>query len=271
MYLGIDIGGTKTFVACLDAHGVIQECVRFPTPRFYSEFLREAAKAVATLSTKNFIAGCVAVPGKVDRTRGIGIVLGNLPWRNVPIQRDIQKMAGCPVIIENDANLAGLSEAMLVKQYSKVLYVTISTGIGTGIIIDQRIDSDFADSEGGHMVLEHKGKLMRWEHFASGKAIVERFGKRAQDISDDKTWKIIARDIALGLTELIVILQPEAIIIGGGVGSYFERYEQFLIKELHRYETPLVNLPVLQKARRPEEAVVFGCYDAAKSAYEAHP
>jgi predicted NBD/HSP70 family sugar kinase len=173
MYLGIDIGGTKTLVASLTNEGVIIESSKFPTPKVYPEFLRQLAITIANLSTKKFIAAGVAAPGKLDRETGVVKAFGNLPWKDVPIRHDVQALTNVPVVIENDANLAGLSEAMLLKHYACVLYVTVSTGIGTGIITKQQIDPEFADSEGGHILLEYKGKLQMWEQFASGQAIVK--------------------------------------------------------------------------------------------------
>ncbi len=268
MYLGIDIGGTKTLVATLDSNGVIQEKFKFPTPDKYSIFLTNLAKVVANLSTKEFLATGVGVPGKIDRDSGVAIAFGNLSWRNLPIQHDISKITHSPVVIENDANLAGLSEAMLVKdRFDKVLYVTVSTGIGTGIITHGSIDPEFADSEGGLMMIEHDGKLQQWEDFASGKAIVQQYGKQAHDIHDSRTWKIISKNIADGLLDLIPVIQPEIIIIGGGVGSYYSRFSRFLKAELNRYKNPLMPIPTIIEAGRPEDAVVYGCFDLAKARY----
>lgn len=268
MYLGIDIGGTKTLVATLDDNGVVQERNKFPTPKDYGEFSKALAEVVDNLTTTNFVACAVAVPGKLDRPNGIGLDMGNLPWHDVPIQKDVAALLDCPVVIENDANLAGLSEAMLLKDtYSRVLYVTISTGIGTGFIVNQTIDPALADSEGGHMPIEYKGKLVKWESFASGHAIATRFGKQAHEITDDATWKIIAHDVALGLIDLIAVIQPQVIVLGGSVGSFYERYGKHLQDALDAYATPMVPIPVLMQAGRPEEAVIYGCYDLAKSLY----
>ena len=267
MYLGIDIGGTKTLVAALDERGVIVESQRFATPKEYADFISELAQMVAPFTTKTFTGCCAAVPGLLDREHGIGLAFGNLAWRHVPIRDDIRRIVGCPTIIENDANLAGLSEAMLLKEFRRVLYVTISTGIGTGFVVDQAIDPDFADSEGGHMMLEHEGKIQKWEDFASGKAIVQRFGKRAEEITDTSTWKIIAHDIALGLIDLIAMIQPEVVVFGGGVDNFFERFQPYLETELKQLATPLTPIPPLRKAARPNEAVLYGCYDLAKSQY----
>lgn len=267
MYLGIDIGGTKTLVAALNNEGVISESVKFPTPKVYPEFLKELAVAVATLSTKEFIAAGVAAPGRVDREHGVVVAFGNLPWKDIPLKRDVQRIIHCPAIVDNDANLAGLSEAMLLPQHEAVLYVTVSTGIGTGIITNREIDPEFADSEGGEILLEHKGKLQKWEDFASGRAIVKQFGKRASDITDTKTWKIISRNIAVGLFDLITFIQPDAVVLGGGVGTHFDEFDDYLLKELKNFETPITPIPPIYRAKRPEEAVAYGCYDLAKSVY----
>ena len=172
MFAAVDIGGTKTLVAVFDAHGKIVEQVKFPTPKEYDNFKIELAKTVANLSTKEFLRAVVAVPGRVDRKRGIGISLGNLGWKNVDIQSDAEIVFHTPVLVENDAKLGGLSEALLVKnKYREVLYITISTGIGVGLIVDGKIDADLGDGGGRSMILEHKGKIIPWEEFSSGRAI----------------------------------------------------------------------------------------------------
>lgn len=264
MYLGVDIGGTKTLAAVLDEHGVITQKTKFPTNPDYAEFLQELSKTIADFGDIDYRAAGVGMPvTDFDRKRGIGIAYGNLPWQLVPIQDDLERITACPVALENDAKLAGLSEAMLLKDYSKVLYITISTGIGTALVVDQKIDPNVGDAGGANLMMQHHGVLQPWEHFASGKAIVDRFGKRAEDIHDEATWTTIVHDWSRGFLELIAIMDPDVIVIGGSVGTYFDRYGELLLAELAKYETPLMNIPAIRQAGRPEEAVVFGCYDYA--------
>lgn len=266
MILAVDIGGTKTLLAVFDENGQITEKNRFPTPQDYEEFKQHLAEEVAKFTTSTFNAAAVAVPGRIDRQKGIGIAFGNLPWENVPIQSDCQQILGCPVQIENDANLAGLSEAQLLKdQYRKVLYVTISTGIGGVLVVDGAMDPDTLDAEIGHTLYPHEGKLEEWEDFASGKAILERYGKRAEDISDPAIWQQIAEDIALGLFNVIATLTPEVIVIGGGVGTHLEKFQSLLGEALKKHADPMINLPVIVEAQRPEEAVIYGCFELAKA------
>jgi predicted NBD/HSP70 family sugar kinase len=273
MYLAIDIGGTKTLVATLDADGTIQQRLKFPTAKEYPDFIRTLADTVAYLSTKEFTAVGVGAPGLVDHKNGIVIALGNLPWRNVHLQEDISRICHAPCIIENDAKAAGLSEAMLVKeQYNKVLYLIIGTGIGGSVIFNQRLDPLLLNTEPGQMLLEYNGKLQRWEDFASGRAITERFGKRASEITDEKDWKEIAHNLALGIIDLLAVIRPDVVVLGGGVVEQFEHFEKYLVGELKSYETPMVTVPPILKGQRPEEAVLYGCYELAKSLHETtHP
>jgi predicted NBD/HSP70 family sugar kinase len=267
MYLGIDVGGTKTLVASLTNEGVIKEEFRFPTPKDYDEFLREVASYVSQLSTDDFRACGIGVPGIVD-SEGDGLSFGHLPWHDVAIHEDIERIAHCPVAVENDAKLAGLSEAMLVKEYSRVLYVTVSTGIGIGYIVDQHIEPHLRTNEGGHILLEHQGKYRRWEDFAAGSAIVREYGKPLKDINDERTLRAIARNIAIGMIDLIAILTPDLIVIGGSVGTHFPKYGAYLQEYLEKYDNPMIQLPKIQAAQRPEKAVVYGCFDLAK---QTHP
>jgi glucokinase len=270
MYVGIDIGGSKTLIARLDTKGVIIASEKFPTDPDYDKFVKDLAHSLPKLGIADYQAGAVAVPGRIDREHGVGLIFGNLPWKNVPLAADIEKMLHCPIVLEHDPSLAGLSEAMLIKdEFKRVLYVTVSTGIGAGLIINGKIDEQFASNEAGHIVLEHGGKHAAWESFASGKAIFERYGKPAHDITDPAAWQQIGRNIATGLDALLAITGPEVVVLGGSIGTYFEHYQKPLLAALKQYEMPLVPIPPIRAAARPEQAVVYGCYDLAKSLYGA--
>lgn len=265
MYGAVDIGGTKTLVAVFDKDGNVVEQQKFPTPKDYTEFVKELAAVVEKLSTKNFQVTTVAIPGTPDRKRGLGLIFGNLPWTNIPIEEDAERIFACPVKIENDAKLAALSEAQLVKdEFKKVVYVTVSTGIGAGVVIGGRLDQNSLDIEPGKMTLEHMGKFEQWEDFASGRAIVEKFGQRASEITDPKIWYVVARNIAIGLNALIATIDPDVIILGGSVGSHLEKFEDRLLEELKIYEYPMTPVPPIRKAARPDEAVIYGCFELGK-------
>lgn len=269
MYLGVDVGGTKTLVGVLDEHGKIVEQIKLPTPKKYDHFLLELKHTQANLKKDyEFKAGGIAIPGRIDRRHGRAIALGNLGWKNANVQYDLERIFDCPLVIENDANLAALSEAQLHKDAETVLYITVSTGIGTGVTYQQKLAEPLLDIEGGHLRLPFHDKLMRWEKFASGRAITEHFGKKAEDLpAGDPAWKIIVRNLSLGMFELIAITQPDLIIVGGSVGHYFNRFGKLLNAELKKHEMPVVPIPPVIEAERPELAVIYGCYDIAKQVY----
>ncbi len=268
MYGAVDIGGTKTLVAVFDAAGAVVEQAKFPTPASYDEFLIVARDTVANLTTNDFRAVGVAAPGKIDHEEGILVAAGNLNWVNTPIQADFEAIFGAPVRVENDAKLAGLAEAKAVgSDFSKVVYITISTGINIGVCVDGKIDKTLDEAEAGRMSIEHNGVMTIWEQFASGKAIVATYGKRASELEDPVAWGQIGRNIAEGLITILAIIQPDIVVFGGGVGNYLEKFKEPLLAELKKYENPLVGIPPIEKAKHPEEAVIYGCYEFAKDSY----
>jgi glucokinase len=269
MYLGVDIGGTKTLLGLMDDHGVILHQKKFPTPRDYQEELIEIKNTVNNFTTDSLKAAGIGMPAtNLDREHGVGIDFGNLPWKNVPIQVDLSRKLGCKVVVENDAKLAGLSESMLLgKEFKKVLYISLGTGIGYALIVNKTIDTAIGDGGGRTIILEHDGKYQPWEDFASGRAIKKRFGKPASEIHDKQDWAVIAKNLALGFIEIMAMTEPDIIIIGGGIGPYLPSYIEPLNKELKRYENPLLKIPPIQEAQRPEAAVVYGAYDLAKARY----
>jgi glucokinase len=265
MYLSIDIGGTKTLLGRFTKDGQLQETLKFPTPKDYIEFSALLADNIARITTKPWKMACVAAPGIIDREKGIAKAFSNLAWVNVALVKTVKAITNTDVLIENDAKLAGLSEARLLKPLPyKVLYLTISTGIGAAIVVDGQLDRTLADAEVGHMLHERGGKIVTWESFASGKAIVKRFGKMASDITDPHIWKLISHDIALGLIDVNAVIQPNIVIIGGGVGSHFAKFKKPLNDELKKYESSMVKTPAVIAAKNPEQAVIYGCYQMMK-------
>jgi predicted NBD/HSP70 family sugar kinase len=264
MYLAVDIGGSKTLLAVFSEDGQKVSQVKTKTPQNYRKFLAEIKTLAKPLLEEYEISDCCcAVPGLLDRQKGVAIRFGNLTWENVPIKKDIGALlGGIPVLIENDANLGGLSEATLVhEKYKRVAYITLSRGIGGKILINGKIDPDFADAEVGFMVLNYQGELTEWEEFASGDALFKKTGLLASQVNDPAIWKDYAYGVAMGLQPLLVLWEPDVVIIGGGVGAHFEKFEPYLKEGLSKFNSHMVNIPTIIKARRPEEAVIYGCYE----------
>lgn len=264
MILGVDIGGTKTLFGVFDASGRIITTERFLTPKNYQEFLK-----TFTNEYKKIKSGVdriiVAAPGRINRENSTVIAFGNLPWKNTPLAADIMSITGISAVVENDAKLAALAEARALHNTpDRVLYITFSTGIGAGLVYKGALDSGMLDSEVGQMLLPNPDKnneMERWESFASGKALYEKYGVRAEDIIDMSIWEAFTKKMSIGIVELCAVIEPDIIIIGGGVGAHFGRYgaqlEGLITKEL----PPMIKKPRIVGAQKAELASLNGCYE----------
>jgi predicted NBD/HSP70 family sugar kinase len=264
MYLGIDVGATKTLFAVFDRDGQIVCEKKIKTSHEFQQFKADIAACISEFLKQFEISYCCcAVPGWIDYDKGVAVGFGNLPWQDVPMVQELQSLApDVKILLHNDAKLAGLSEAILLhKKYRKVLYITISSGIGGGVIINDVIDKDFENFEPGQMIFEKAGKTEKWETYASGQALHERYGKMASEINDPAIWQEYVKDLVIGFEDLLATIQPDVVVVGGGVGAHFEKFQPYLQEELNKINNRLVPTPPLLKAKRPEEAVIYGCYD----------
>lgn len=265
MYLAIDIGGTKTLCALFDNNGSIMRTKKFATSQRYESFLGDLAKNLISLDFKGSRHCAIGAPGVIDRKHDLLSAMGNLDWTEISLRKDIESIVKIPTSIENDAKIAGFYEALQLNgDHKKVLYITISTGIGIGLTTNGKIDLAVSDAGGKGMFFEHKSMLQPWENYASGKAIYEEFGMKASDIVDPTTWKEISSRFVEGFIELITLTSPDIICVGGGVGAHFEKFEKELKNQLNAYESDFVHIPPIVKAKNAEEAVIYGCFEYAK-------
>jgi len=261
MLVTVDTGGTKTLVANFEHDGTVGKIIKFATPKDTHEYIALLKQTIQqNYDVKDIEALIVAMPGIVKD--GIAIWCNHLQWTNFDIRPAFKDILGeTPILVENDANLAGLAETRVLDPMPvSSLYVTISTGIGTGITTNGHIDPGLRLSEGGLMQVEFKGKVLQWEDFASGYSIKEVYGAYAKDITDEKSWTDIADRISRGFLACIPLLQPEVIIIGGSIGTYFTRYSQKLEHILQKKLPSHISCPRFEQARHPEQAVIYGCY-----------
>lgn len=257
----VDTGGTKTLVAGFEKDGSISRSVKFPTPKDQTEYVTRLREVLQeNFSSEAVEVLVIALPGIVQD--GVAIWCNNLGWKNFDAKAAFTGALGdAPVLVENDANLAGLSETRIIDPLpGSALYITVSTGIGTGVITGGHIDPGLRRSEGGRMQIEFDGVVREWEKFASGKVIYETYGKYARDITSQRTWYEIADRISRGMLAAIPLIQPDVIIIGGSIGTFFGRYGKQLEAILKERLPAHIPCPRLLQAAHPEEAVVYGGY-----------
>jgi glucokinase len=268
--IGIDIGGTKVAAGLVDGSAHIRYTARSPMAPNGDAAAGLAAVVAAlnmlsaTLPDREHSLGGIGIssPGPLDQKTGIVINPPNLPcWRNFPLATEIAQIYHVPVKLDNDANCAALAEAKwgAGRQYRNVFYVTIGTGIGTGIVLNGSLyhGRTGAAGEGGHLSIDYRGPECRCgkrgciEALISGPAIAQRARIRLMNlpgvrstilelaqgnieaITSDMIDKAnaagdaIAREILLETMELLSLwlgnivdlLEPDVIIIGGGVAT----------------------------------------------------
>ncbi|MFZ1242785.1 MAG: ROK family protein [Candidatus Saccharimonas sp.] len=261
MIVTIDTGGTKTLITSFNNDGVMGESTKFPTPKDPQEYVDVLTQEVRErYQNQSVDAVILAIPGVIKN--GTAVWCQNLGWENFEATQLLGNiLPGVPFYIQNDANLAGLSETYELESNPQLsLYITVSTGIGSGFVTAGEIDPGLQYSEAGHALIEYDGKVQQWESFASGRAIVDAYHQFARDITDENIWREVADRLSRGFLALIPITQPDVIIFGGSVGTYFERYGHFLEEILKEKLPPHMPCPQLVQAQHPEEAVVYGCY-----------
>jgi predicted NBD/HSP70 family sugar kinase len=263
MILGIDTGGTKTLLALFSSSGEVLRQFRYPTPKKYEEYLEKLIYHV-NHEFSDITTLSIALPSPVEN--GKPLRFANLPWHDIDPVKDLTEALNIPVFLDNDVNLACISDCKDIKGLS--LYIAIGTGIGSGLAFDGHLVPELAASFNiGHIMLNYDGELREWESFASGKALVKHFGKSINNGLSKPEWEEVAERISLGLLAVCPIFKPLTIVFGGGIGAHFyyfhSKLEQILTENLKSYYQPK-----LQLARRPNEATVYGCYEYAKQQLE---
>ncbi|MFC1496376.1 ROK family protein [Candidatus Margulisiibacteriota bacterium] len=289
--IGVDLGGTKIAAALATLKGKIKKEMEFPTdagkgPQAVIKNVARAISEVAGPNLKQVKAIGIGAPGAVLYDKGIVTYPPNLPgWKEINLKKILEKEFEIPVEVDNDANCAALAEGQFGAgvDAKNFVYVTISTGIGGGIIINKKLYRGAVGAAGelGHICIEKKGKkcscgkLGHLEGLAAGGAIHRHYGVSPKEINaaakNKKRWafKIInevADTIGLGFASVINILNPEMIIVGGGLSNMGETLLQPIRFAIRKYALPLPYQTV--KIVRAKLGTKSGLYGAIALAQE---
>lgn len=271
--VGIDIGGTNTRIALLDEKYNIVKRVQFSTnTRQPYETLKRIQSAVEEFDAKVSGVG-LSCPGPLDLKNGIILNTPNLEgeWHNFPVSKELSYLLHIPVYLENDANLACLAEAVIGqgKEYDYVQFLTVSTGLGSGLVIHKNI------YQGAHGFAHEIANIPLWkdgpqhgsiypggvEAICSGTAIVNRalacglsvvHAGEVADLAEEgnKDAIRIMEDAKEYLANTIAIIyafiDPEIVILGGSVAikikGFVEEVERRVKEKVYPNIRPLVKV-----------------------------
>lgn len=258
MYLCVDIGGTKTLVAGFSRGGRKLFTKKFPTAEEPERFIGDLGRATRWVPKRFIEVVSVAVPGVVEKNRSVKY--GNLAWGKFDLREKIEELfGGVSVNMINDADVAALYEAQ--RYFDKtVLYITLSTGIGAGLVEEGKLSRASAKLEPGHKKYRFRGKVKEWEDIASAAAVREAYGQSVTTLKDQAIFDDVAVRISLGLSDLIRKYQPEVVVFGGPLAIRLQRYAIQLKRLLAEELKAEVGVPRMVRARRPTESVIYGLY-----------
>ncbi len=243
----------------------------------------------------------MGVPGVVDVNKGTIVKTVNIPIRNMPVAEMIQRSWDIPVYLGNDADCAALGEFyhFANKDIESLILVTLGTGVGTGIILNGKILRGFngCAGEGGHMVIVSDGEQCTcgrrgcWERYASASGLIRltriameqnrssamwhvaegrleqvdgRTAFTAAREGDDAAKEVVDQYLtylAEGITNLVNLLQPEVVCIGGGVSNEADEALLFPLQkkvEALRYDKDADRHTLLAKAHLGNDAGIIG-------------
>ncbi|HXH27005.1 MAG TPA: ROK family protein [Candidatus Acidoferrum sp.] len=266
MIIAIDAGGTKTLVTTFTDAGVMGEVHRLATSKDTMTFVDDIAKIVDTLAPQASDTIVVAAAGLIDSSNGVIKHSPNLGWHGFELRAVLSERYTSRIYLQNDATIGALGATLALSAVPRcALYVALGTGIGGGIVLNGHLEPALTQVEIGHMMFQMPDGLKDWESFASGKAIARDFGAEAAQINDASAWQAIASRLGVGLRVLIPALQPDVILIGGGVGAQFNKFGALLNQQLREELPHYISLPPILQATNPEEAVLKGCYHYART------
>src|SRR5437867_10082082 len=238
MLAGIDLGGTQVRVALARSDGRLVASVKtrthlLATPQAMVDWA--AAEIDRHRGREKVRSITIAAPGPIDIKHGVLVNPPNLPWQNVPLVAMMARATGAKAHLANDADMAGLGEFHhgAGRGTRNMVYITWSTGVGGGLIIDGRLHRGAHGTAGeiGHMIIDPNGPLDNCgqrgclEAFVSGTALARETGKPAAELfasaarGDYHARAVVekaARYMGIALISLTNALDPEMFVIGGG-------------------------------------------------------
>jgi glucokinase len=266
----VDIGGTKCLASVTDADGLPGVPLVRPTPHDTDPgaFLAEMLDAVRADGCLEAVA--ISTPGPFDRIRGRILNPPGLgsAWHGLDLRALVAERYGCPVHAENDANCAALAEALFgaARGFRTVVYYTVSTGIGSGVVRDGELVISRHDTEAGHQVLWpghlggppcHCGGHGCLEALASGNAIRRRFGIPGEDLEDPAAWEDVGRWLGQAVVNTAALLDCDVVVFGGGVVTSWSKFEASL-RETVRTSLFLQPVPEIRVAELGMDRNVWG-------------
>lgn len=304
--IGVDLGGTKINTGIVDEKGRVHRSIKVPTlanegPYPVIERIKKSIYDVLkeqNMDIKDIGGIGIISPGPIDSDRGLVINPSNLPgWDHIPIVNILNEEFHLPVMLDNDANAAALAEYLFGsgKGLKNFVYITVSTGIGGGVILDGKLYRGANSNAGevGHMTIDFKGPKCNcgnigcFEVYASGTGLA-RFAKRAVQEGKDTLIKELAGEkdinaqhvfeaailkdpvalelvdneafyLGVGISNILTFANPERIAIGGGISKQWDMFYNRMMDTIsERTLKPMLDVCQIVKSELKDDIGILG-------------
>ncbi|MGY5851393.1 ROK family protein [Salegentibacter sp. F14] len=244
--IGIDIGATKTQIGVVQGDKVVKE-ISFPTSSKAEKehIMAELISGIESISQSDFLGIGIGVPGLINEEKGIVYDLSNIPsWKEVFLKKCLEDHFNRPVKISNDANMFALGEKAYGKGkvYENMIGITLGSGFGTGIIINNKLYSGTLSGAGELSEIPYLDKTI--EEYCSGKFFYSNYGVEGSKIylkakeGETEALEIFnqyGKHLGNAVKLIISVLSPEAIFFGGSISKSFLFFERSLRERIETF------------------------------------
>lgn len=269
MRIGIDLGGTNMRVGLVkDGLVIKKEIVPCPSQADEKEVLDCLENLLERMMCPEVESIGIGVPSVVDAVEGIVYNVANIPsWKEVPLKRLLEEHFSVPVFINNDSNCftLGVKQFGQGRQFRNMIGMTIGTGVGAGIIVNDELyggQNTGAGEVGSLPYLSHD-----FEHYCSSGFFVRYYGTTgkeiavkaaAGDVQALKIWKEFGLHLGELMKTILFTYDPEAIIMGGGIASAFAYYESSMWEAMQTFPYAETVKRVKILVSQDEDAALLG-------------
>jgi glucokinase len=254
--LGIDLGGTAIKLGRFLEDGTCLQSLSLPTPQpaLPIAVFKALMQGIHSLKMDHCIAIGIGTPGPSDKTGRIAKLAINLPeWINIPLADWVEKETHLPTTLSNDANCAGLGEAWLGagRWFQNFILLTLGTGVGGAVFLNGELFTGLqgAGGELGLISINFDGPICNsgnrgsLEQYVSLQGIRRETGKEGLELAElaEKGdpealafWQNYGKLLGVGVANLVYILTPEAVILGGGLSASAKFFLPAMVTELNQ-------------------------------------
>jgi len=275
--IGVDLGGTKVSIGKVEENRIVKHTSSdISAEGSEKQILNEIIQAIEEIFDPGVAGIGVGVPSVVDVEKGIVYEVQNIAsWKKVPLKEILESHFHKPVYVNNDANCFAVGEKHFGKgrKYSNFVGVTIGTGLGAGIIINDRLYCGPNCGAGEFGSIPYKKSIL--EYYCGGQFFMGEYGIRGEQVyarakQGDKTALEIFDQFGAHVGEAMMIIMfavdPEAIIVGGAVSEAFSFFEKSMRERMKTFPYKhAVELLIIDTTDQPQIAILGAAalyYDA---------